>query len=117
MTINIYDIANDLERGIRETEQFSNLKQAYADVNADAEAKVKFDRFREVQVTIQEKQMSGQEIDDDTINLAQEVAEEVQSNAAITNLMEKEQAMSLIINDLNRIIMTPLQELYDVKEK
>lgn len=117
MTINIYDIANELERGIRETEQFTNLKQAYADVNADAEAKVKFDRFREVQVTIQEKQMSGQEIDDETIDLAQEVAEEVQSNAAITNLMEKEQAMSLIINDLNRIIMTPLQELYDVKEK
>ncbi|AQY51898.1 hypothetical protein PWEIH_03021 [Listeria weihenstephanensis FSL R9-0317] len=116
MTINIYDIANDLEKGIRETEQFTNLKQAYADVNADPEAKVKFDRFREVQVTIQEKQMSGQEIDEETIDLAQEVAEEVQNNKAIVQLMEREQAMSLIINDLNRIIMTPLQELYDVKE-
>lgn len=28
--------------------------------------------------------------------------------------MEKEQAMSTIINDLNRIIMTPLQDLYNV---
>ncbi|CAM4102246.1 YlbF family regulator [Listeria booriae] len=116
MTVNIYDIANDLEKGIRDTEQFTNLKQAYADVNADPEAKTKFDRFRNVQVTIQEKQMTGQEIDQETIDLAQEVAEEVQSNKAIVNLMDKEQAMSVIINDLNRIIMTPLQELYDIKE-
>ncbi|EUJ28901.1 Protein of uncharacterised function (DUF964) [Listeria grayi] len=116
MAINIYDLANDLEKGIRETQEFTNLQEAYRSVNADATSKEKFDRFREVQITIQEKQMSGQEIDEETINVAQQVADEVQKDEAIVALMEKEQAMSTIINDLNRIIMTPLQDLYSVGE-
>ncbi|EUJ33608.1 hypothetical protein MFLO_00080 [Listeria floridensis FSL S10-1187] len=115
MSENIYDLAHGLERGIRETEEFKALQAAYADVNSDQEAKEKFDRFREIQVTIQEKQMTGQEIDDETVDKAQKIAEEVQQNAVILALMEKEQAMSTIINDLNRIIMMPLQDLYEVK--
>jgi len=31
----------------------------------------------------------------------------------INELMVKEQAFSVIINDLNRIIMTPIRELYE----
>lgn len=60
--------------------------------------------------------MTGQDIDDETVDRAQKVAEEVQQNELILGLMEKEQAMSTIINDLNRIIMMPLQSLYEVKE-
>ncbi|EUJ20997.1 YlbF family regulator [Listeria aquatica] len=116
MSENIYDLAHGLERGIRETDEFKSLEEAYKKVTEDAEAKEKFDRFREIQITIQEKQMTGQDIDDETVDRAQKVAEEVQQNELILGLMEKEQAMSTIINDLNRIIMMPLQSLYEVKE-
>ena len=44
---------------------------------------------------------------------AQEMAMKVQETAVIQELMQKEQAFSMIINDLNRIIMKPVQELYD----
>ncbi|EIA19821.1 hypothetical protein KKC_10277 [Listeria fleischmannii subsp. coloradonensis] len=116
MSENIYDLAHDLDKGIRETNEFKSLQEAYKNVNADEEAKTKFNRFREIQVTIQEKQMTGQPIDDETVDVAQKVAEEVQQNELIISLMEKEQAMSTIINDLNRIIMTPLQDLYEVEQ-
>ncbi len=116
MSENIYDLAHGLDKGIRETNEFKSLQEAYKNVNADEEAKTKFNRFREIQVTIQEKQMTGQPIDDETVQIAQEVAEDVQQNELIIALMEKEQAMSTIINDLNRIIMTPLQDLYDVQQ-
>ncbi|EHN2747530.1 YlbF/YmcA family competence regulator [Listeria monocytogenes] len=112
--VNIYDLAHDLDKGIRETPEFISLQDAYREVNENADAKAKFERFRDVQVTIQEKQMTGQEIDDETVDVAQQVAQEVQENELIVKLMEKEQAMSTIINDLNRIIMTPLQDLYNV---
>ncbi|TXF87891.1 YlbF/YmcA family competence regulator [Listeria monocytogenes] len=114
MAVNIYDLAHDLDKGIRETPEFISLQDAYREVNENADAKAKFERFRDVQVTIQEKQMTGQEIDDETVDVAQQVAQEVQENELIVKLMEKEQAMSTIINDLNRIIMTPLQDLYNV---
>ncbi|WP_163654452.1 YlbF family regulator [Listeria sp. PSOL-1] len=117
MSENIYDLAHSLDRGIRDTAEFKDLQDAYQKVNEDKEAKAKFDHFREVQVNIQEKQMSGQEIDDETVELAQKVAEEVQKNEHILRLMEKEQAMSTIINDLNRIIMAPLQDLYNTSEE
>ncbi len=54
MAVNIYDLAHDLDKGIRETPEFISLQDAYREVNENADAKAKFERFRDVQVTIQE---------------------------------------------------------------
>jgi len=37
----------------------------------------------------------------------------VQETAVINELMQKEQAFSLVVNDLNRIIMTPVRDMYN----
>ncbi|KAF1296656.1 hypothetical protein BAU15_13265 [Enterococcus sp. JM4C] len=109
---NIYDSANQIEREIRELAEFKALQEAYNNVKANEEAHALFKEFQNLQIQLQEKQMQGQEFSDEDAQKAQEMAMKVQGEEVINKLMEKEQAFSLIVNDLNRIIMTPVRELY-----
>ncbi|EOI06859.1 hypothetical protein UAY_00201 [Enterococcus moraviensis ATCC BAA-383] len=110
---NIYDTANQVEREIREMDEFKALEQAYADVKADEEAYKLFKEFQTFQQGLQEKQMRGEEFSEEDAEKAQALATEVQAAEVINQLMQKEQAFSLIVNDLNRIIMTPIRDLYN----
>ncbi|MBY0123095.1 YlbF family regulator [Bacillus sp. S/N-304-OC-R1] len=112
MPVNLYDAAYELEKAVRQSSEYSTLKQAYAEVNADPTAKAMFENFRHIQMQLQQKQMMGQEITQAEVQQAQQTVAQVQQNAKIAKLMEAEQRMSMIIAELNKIIMKPLEELY-----
>lgn len=109
---NIYDTANQLEREIREMEQFQELSDTFAKLKADEQAFGLFKQFQEFQMSLQQKMAAGEEMTDEDAQQAQALAEEIQKEALIADLMRVEQSFSTVINDLNRIIMTPLRELY-----
>ncbi|GAQ19787.1 hypothetical protein OPHB3_3771 [Oceanobacillus picturae] len=113
---NIYDSAYDLEKAIRESEEFKSLKLAYDAVMNDATAKQMFDNFRDTQMALQEKQMQGQEITEEEVEKARHVVELVQQHEDISKLMEEEQRLNTVINDVSRIITKPLEELYGAPE-
>ncbi|MCA1030858.1 YlbF family regulator [Bacillus timonensis] len=112
MSTNIYDGAYDLEKVIRSSEEFQNLKKMYDEVNADESAKTMFENFRDVQLNLQQKQMMGEEISQEEVEQAQKLVALVQQHEKISKLMEAEQRMSMVIGELNKIIMKPLEELY-----
>ncbi|WP_188456587.1 YlbF family regulator [Virgibacillus oceani] len=109
---NIYDSAYDLEKAIRESDEFKSLKEAYDAVMSDDSASQMFDNFRNTQMELQEKQMQGQEITEEEVEKARQVVELVQQHKDISKLMEQEQRLNLVINDVSRIITKPLEELY-----
>lgn len=109
---NVYDSANQVEKDLRETDAYIALKEAYKVVNEDSEAGELFKKFQNIQMSFQEKQMTGQDISDEEIQAAQELTTVVSANEKINALMNCEQQMSVIVNDLNKIIMKPIQELY-----
>lgn len=113
---NIYDSAYDLEKAIRESEEFGKLKVAYDAVMNDESAKKMFDNFRDTQMELQERQMQGQEITEEEVEQARQVVELVQQHEDISKLMEEEQRLNLVINDVSRIITKPLEELYGAPE-
>nr|WP_090237697.1 YlbF family regulator [Fictibacillus solisalsi] len=112
MMSNLYDLAYDLENALRNSEDFQTLKKSYAEVNADPEAKKMFDEFRTIQMGLQQKQMSGEQITQEEVEKAQALFQSVQQNEVISTLMNTEQRMSVTISDLNKIITKPLEELY-----
>ncbi|MFD1037646.1 YlbF family regulator [Virgibacillus byunsanensis] len=114
---NIYDSAYDLEKAIRESEEFTNLKQAYEAVMNDESAKQMFNNFRDTQMQLQEKQMQGEEITEEEVEKARQVVELVQQHEDISKLMEQEQHLNTVINDVSRIITKPLEELYGAPEE
>jgi cell fate (sporulation/competence/biofilm development) regulator YlbF (YheA/YmcA/DUF963 family) len=109
---NVYDVAYDLEKALRSSEDFQALKKSYDDVNNNPETKELFGKFRDIQVNLQQKQMSGQEVTQEEIEDAQKLFADVQQNEIISKLMAAEQRMSMIINDINKVITKPLEELY-----
>ena len=112
MAANVYDLGYDLEKALRESDDFKTLKGLYDEVNADDSARTLFESFRDIQLNLQQKQMSGQEISPEEIEQAQKSVALVQQHDKISKLMEAEQRMSMTIAELNKIIMKPLEELY-----
>src|SRR5699024_4928217 len=101
-----------MEKAIRESTEFKGLKAAYENVMSNTTTREMFERFRDTQMQLQEKQMQGQNISEEEVEQARQVVEQVQQNSEISKLMEEEQRLNLIINDVSRIITKPLEELY-----
>ncbi len=116
MTANIYDSANQIEREIRQMDEFVALKEAFDAMKKEEESFNLFQSFQELQMELQQKQMQGLELSEEDVLQAQEMAAKVQEAEVIQDLMQKEQTFSMIVNDLNRIIMKPVQELYQMGE-
>ena len=112
---NIYDTANQLERDLRELQEFKTVKESFEAIYADETARALFEEFRTVNVELQQKQFSGQEITEEDIQNAQELGQKVSEHEHIKALMEAEQRLNTIMQDINRIITNPLQELYSAK--
>ncbi|WP_050614221.1 YlbF family regulator [Bacillus testis] len=112
MSINVYDIAYEMEKGIRQSTEYNELKKWFDAVNQDEAAKKMFDNFRELQMQLQQKQMAGQEITQEEIDHAQKSLQLVQQHDTIAKLMNAEQRLSMLIGEMNKIIMKPLEDLY-----
>src|SRR5690625_3991189 len=109
---NIHDSAYVLENAIRDSEEFIELKEAFETVMNDATAKEMFDNVRDTQMALQEKQMQGEESSGEEVEKARQVVELVQQHEDISQLIEAEQRLNLVINDVSQIITKPLEELY-----
>ncbi|AXY26012.1 hypothetical protein CL176_08370 [Suicoccus acidiformans] len=112
----IYDTANQLERDLRGHADYRALREAYDAIEADEASKKLFDTFRETTQMLQMKQMSQETPTDEEIEGVQALSEEVMQDAKIQRLMESEQRVSQLINDINQIIMQPLNEIYQISE-
>lgn len=112
MSNNIYDTANQLEKELRESEAYANLADAFKNLQEDAEASSLFQTVQEIQMKLQQKQQAGEEITEADIQEAQQTSAEAAENDKVQTLMNSEQQVSTMINDLNQIIMKPIQDLY-----
>lgn len=113
MTVNIYDDMNKLESTLRKTDEYEAVKTAMADVQTDEEANTLFRSFREIQMNLQQKQMAGEEIAGDELEHAQKTAQLAQENPKIMAMLEAEMKLSSLIEEINRVVLKPVQDLYE----
>ena len=86
MAVNLYDYANQLEQALRDSEEYKAIKDAFAKVKENEESKKLFDEFREAQA--------------------------IEKDENISELMNAEQKMSQVFQEINQIIVKPLDEIY-----
>lgn len=111
--LTIFDEINKFEGKLVNTNEFQTLKEAVDIVRADEEAKTLFTNFRDIQMKLQEKQMNGEELLEDEYMYLQKTAQLAQQNPKILAMLEAEMGLSKIIEELNQIIVKPIQSLYD----
>lgn len=113
MTVNIYDDINRLEMGFKQTEQFEALVAAVEVVKADEDAQRLFVAFRDMQMELQQQQAMGVDMTEEQLTEAQQVAEQAQMNEKIMAMLQAEMQLSEVLNEVNRILVKPIQDLYN----
>lgn len=111
--VNIYDTANQLERELRETTQYTELKEAHEAVRNDEDAAAILNEFQTLQQKLHQKQHSGEEITEEEAQEAQVLPIKMNANELTKELMDKEQALNALLTEVNGIIMKPVQEIYE----
>ena len=101
--INVYDTANQLEKDLRESQEYKDLQAVVAKVKADDATFAVYKKLREAQKTLQEQQMQGT-LDEKVMKSLQEISQEA-----------SQYPLSVLIDDLNKIIFKPLSEVYDIE--
>ncbi|CAK8053786.1 YlbF family regulator [Eupransor demetentiae] len=112
MTVNIYDNANQMAEVLKQTEQYEAWQKAFDAVQGDAEAKDLFKQFQEIQMTVQKMMQSQQKPAPDQEKEWDAVAQKVQSNDLIKNLMASEQILNNLLGELNDLVTKPISEAY-----
>lgn len=56
--------------------------------------------------------MQGEEISEEDLQKAQEQAQQIEQDQNISELMNAEQKMSQVFQEINQIIVKPLDEIY-----
>jgi cell fate (sporulation/competence/biofilm development) regulator YlbF (YheA/YmcA/DUF963 family) len=109
--MNVYDKAYELARALKESVELKELKQAKAQIDADPDTKRMFDDFRERQMELQKKMMSGEMPPKEDMEKMEKLYEVVGLNPAIRKLFEAERRLSVIMEDVQRIIAEPLGDV------
>lgn len=112
MTVNLYEMAYDFEKVFRKSDEYTIFLRLYTEVNADPATKRLFHKFNNLQINLQKKQMTGQEITQQEVDLLKKTAEVVQQNEKLAQLMEADHRMNMLIMELNNIITKPLEDIY-----
>ncbi|MGT2925209.1 YlbF/YmcA family competence regulator [Streptococcus caviae] len=111
MAENIYDLANELERGIRALPEYQAAVQAKAKLDGDEEAKKLWSEFTEFQMKIQNHMQTGQMPTSEMQEEMQHFSQKIEASPLLKEYAETQQALAIYINDIERIIFQPLQDL------
>ncbi|KPN97942.1 YlbF family regulator [Lysinibacillus sp. ZYM-1] len=111
--INIYNDINALEATFRKIPEFEALQTAVEVVKNDEEALNVFKNFRKIQIELQKKQLAGEDLLEDELVYAQKASQLAQQNEKISAMLEAEMKLSKVIEEVNRILIKPIQSLYE----
>ncbi|GIP56989.1 YlbF family regulator [Paenibacillus woosongensis] len=110
--MNIYDKAHDLAKALKESQEVSDITSAMKLVDADPESKRMLDDFRQKQNEVQQRMMSGDMPSPEEMEQMEKLFEVLSLNLNIRRLFDAERRLSVIIQDVNKIITDSLQHLY-----
>lgn len=110
--MNIYDKAHDLAKAIKESSEVEDIRNAMKLVDADPEAKAMLDNFRQGQMELQQRMMSGEMPPQEEMEKMEKLFEVLNMNLGIRRLFDAERRLSVVIEDVNKIITESLSTLY-----
>lgn len=108
---NIYDLANELARGLRDLPEYQAVAESKKAVDADSEAKQILDDYLAFQGELQVMAQTGQMPTPELQEKMQAFGEKIQANAVLADFFGKQQQLSIYLSDIERIIFDPVQEL------
>ena len=106
---NVYDTANQMAADIKTTQEFQDLKKAFDLLKLDTVAYGLFQQFQQKQYEMQ------QDFTDEEVKSLQALGDKMRDIQPIQNLMAKEQGLSQMMDEVNKIISQPIIDVYQSK--
>ncbi|USB32394.1 YlbF family regulator [Paenibacillus sp. YPG26] len=110
--MNIYDKAHELAQALKDSQEVQEITAAVKLIDADPESKRMLDEFRNRQNELQQRMMSGDMPSPEEMENMEKQFEVLSLNLNIRRLFDAERRLSVIIQDVNKIIADSLQHLY-----
>ncbi|WP_339316291.1 YlbF family regulator [Paenibacillus sp. FSL R10-2734] len=110
--MSIHDKAHELAKAIKESSEVADITNAMKLVETDPEAKAMLDNFRNGQLELQQRMMSGDMPPQEEMEKMEKLFEVLNQNLGIRRLFDAERRLSVVIEDVNKIITESLSQLY-----
>ncbi|MDH6370591.1 hypothetical protein CA600_26545 [Paenibacillus sp. VTT E-133280] len=110
--MSIHDKAHELAKAIKESTEVADITNAMKLVETDPEAKAMLDNFRNGQMELQQRMMSGDMPPQEEMEKMEKLFEVLNMNLGIRRLFDAERRLSVVIEDVNKIITESLSQLY-----
>ena len=109
--VNIYDKANEFERALRESDEYKASLAASEELYADEEANALYTEFVSKQKDLMEAAQAGNEPTEEELSVFEEIQQKLLENAKFLEFVQTQQKLQFLIEDLNKIMYKPLDEL------
>lgn len=106
---NIYDLANELSRTLRDLPEYKAVVESKQAIEANPEAKTLFDEYVAFQNQLQGLMQSGQLPTEAVQQEMKDYMEKIQASPIVNEFFTKQQQLSIYLADLEKIIFEPIQ--------
>ena len=104
-----YDMAHKLAKEIKNSDEYEDYKDKREKVLADEKAKEMLFDYQKQEQKLQSKHISGEELTEEEREEFENLRNLIQMNTKIKNYLEAEQRISVMLNDLQRILFGDLE--------
>ncbi|MCY9663562.1 YlbF family regulator [Paenibacillus alginolyticus] len=109
--MNVHDKAYELAKAIKESSEYKDMKEFRSIIDGDASSKSMLEDFRNRQNELQQKMAGGEMPPQEHMEQLQKQYEELARNPRINQLFDAERRLSIVLEDVQRIIAEPLQAM------
>lgn len=102
--MNVYDEAHNLERAIRESQEFKEFDAARQKVKANPELDKMLTDFAEKQIAIQAKQMMGEEVVPEAMEAVQKLYGIIASDPLASEYLQTQMRFTIMMQDVYKIL-------------
>ena len=101
---NVYDLAYELCRSLKETDQYKNFHAAKDKVSKDANLSKMINDFQEKNMEFQTKSLTGEQPDPEMMQQIQSLYGIVMADPSAAEYLNAQMAFSTVVNDIFKII-------------
>ncbi|MDD9265931.1 YlbF family regulator [Paenibacillus sp. GCM10023248] len=109
--MNVHDKAYELAKAIRESSEYQDMLAIRSKINGDTASSQLLDNFRQRQSELQQKMAAGGMPPQEELEQLQKLYDTLALNPGIKQLFDAERRLSVVLEDVQRIIAEPLQAM------
>lgn len=109
--MNVHDKAYELAKAIKESSEYKDMKETRSKIDTDTSSKGLLEEFRKKQTELQQKMAGGEMPPQEEMEQLQKQYEALAQHSVINQLFDAERRLSIILEDVQRIIAEPLEAM------